>query len=195
MGLFVNRIFQPRVLSTKELVNNGAIMFSVPREISAFELIDQNQQPFTNAQLLGKWTLVFFGFTQCPDICPATLAVFNALSKQLSDGEFIDDTQFLFVSLDPARDTPDKIKPYLNYFNQDFIGVTGEFLTIHRFSKELNVAFQKVVTDAESGDYTIDHGGNIALLNPAGHYFGFFKPPIELDKLALTYKSVRAQNR
>jgi protein SCO1/2 len=73
--------------------------------------------------------------------------------------------------------------------------VTGEFLSIHRFARQLNIAFQKVVTDSETGDYTIDHGGNVALINPQGHYHGFYKPPLDVNRMVLTYKSVRADNR
>ncbi len=195
LALFVNRISQERILSPKEMVANGAVMFSVPREISPLSLIDQNQQPFTKTRFADKWTLVFFGFTHCPDICPTTLAQFNQVSEILADTEYAADTQFLLVSLDPVRDTPEKLKPYVEYFNSDFIGVTGDFLSIHRLAKQLNVAFQKVVTDAETGEYTVDHGGNVALINPQGHYHGFYKPPLDVDRMVLTYKSVRADNR
>lgn len=195
LALFVNRISQERILSPKEMVANGAVMFSVPREISPLTLTDQNQQPFTNSRFKDKWTLVFFGFTHCPDICPTTLAQFDQVSEKLADTDYAADTQFLLVSLDPVRDTPEKMKPYVEYFNSDFIGVTGNFLSIHRFAKQLNVAFQKVVTDAETGEYTVDHGGNVALINPQGHYHGFYKPPLDVDRMVLTYKSVRADNR
>ena len=99
------------------------------------------------------------------------------------------------MSLDPARDTPEQLKNYVEYFNPEFTGVTGEFLNIHRFAKQVNVAFQKVVLDAASGDYTVDHSGNVILINPDGYYHGFFKAPIETAKLALTYQSVRISNR
>lgn len=195
LALFINRVSQERILSPKEMVANGAIMFSMPREISDLSLIDQNQQPFTKSRFADKWTLVFFGFTHCPDICPTTLALLNQVSVALAETDYAVDTQFLLVSLDPLRDTPEKMKPYVEYFNTDFIGVTGEFLSIHRFARQLNIAFQKVVTDSETGDYTIDHGGNVALINPQGHYHGFYKPPLDVNRMVLTYKSVRADNR
>ncbi len=195
LGLFLNRVFQDRILSPKEMVANGAVMFSTPREISPLALTDQNGAAFTHAQLKDKWTLVFFGFTHCPDICPTTLALFNQVSQGLSGTAFADDTQFLLVSLDPARDTPTALKTYVEYFNPEFIGVTGEFLAIHRFAKELNVAFQKIVTDAETGDYTVDHGGNVAVINPDGFYQGFYKPPLDLDRMLVTYKSLRLANQ
>ena len=120
-GLFVNRLSMDRILSPKELVANGAIMFSSPREIGDFNLLDQNQATFTKQQLQGQWSFVFFGFTHCPDICPTTLVMMNELNEFLLDTPYAEDTQFLMVSLDPARDTPIKLKPYIEYFNSDFI--------------------------------------------------------------------------
>ena len=195
LGLFLNRVLTPRILSPQEMVNNGAVMFSTPREISAFNLIDKNSAPFTLDSLRGKWTLVFFGFTHCPDICPTTLALFNDLARNLEGSDYLADTQFVLVSLDPARDTPDKLKQYIDYFNPDFGGATGDFLQLRKFATQLNVAFRKVVTNRETGDYTIDHGGNVALVNPQGHYAGFYKPPLDANKMSITYKSVRLQNR
>ena len=194
-GLFVNRLSMDRILSPKELVANGAIMFSSPREIGDFNLLDQNQAAFTKQQLQGQWSFVFFGFTHCPDICPTTLVMMNELNEFLLDTPYAVDTQFLMVSLDPARDTPIKLKPYIEYFNSDFIGLTGEFLSIHRFAKQLNVAFQKIVTNAETGDYTVDHSGHIAVINPAGHFSGFYKPPLDVSRMLMTYKSIRASAR
>ena len=194
-GLFVNRLSMDRILSPKELVANGAIMFSSPREIAEFNLLDQNEAAFTKQQLQGQWSLIFFGFTHCPDICPATLAMMNELNEFLVDTDYAEDTQFLMVSLDPARDTSIKLKSYVEYFNSDFIGVTGEFLSIHRFAKQLNVAFQKIVTNVETGDYTVDHSGHIAVINPAGHYSGFYKPPLDVSRMLMTYKSIRASAR
>lgn len=194
LGLFVNRVLQDRVLSVKEMVSNGAIMFSVPRELSPLDLLDQNGAPFTSERLNGKWTFVFFGFTHCPDICPTTLVLFDQLSQELAETKYASDTQFLLVTLDPARDSPAVIKPYVEYFNPEFVGVTGEFLAIHRFAKQLNVAFQKVVTDSASGEYTVDHSGNVGLINPDGFYQGFYKTPLDVNRMALTYKSFRIEN-
>ncbi len=191
LGLFVNRVLSPRVLSPKEMVNNGAIIFELPRELSEFSLVDQRGQLFGREQLKGHWTFVFFGFTYCPDICPATLAQFNQLANKLDDTPYADSTRFLLVSLDPERDTPEQLGQYIEYFNPAFTGVTGEFLQLHKLATELNVAFRKVVTNHESGEYTIDHGGNVALINPQGHYHGFYKPPLDVDRMLLTYRSER----
>ena len=168
------------------------VLLPEARPISAFTLIDHNFQPFTQENLKGQWDLISYGFATCPDICPTTLVMMNELNEFLLDTPYAEDTQFLMVSLDPARDTPIKLKPYIEYFNSDFIGVTGEFLSIHRFAKQLNVAFQKIVTNAETGDYTVDHSGHIALINPDGYFQGYYKPPFDLNRFLMTYKSLRA---
>lgn len=186
IGLIVHKVTKPRILDQMELRAQDAIMFDTPRRFSDFELTDDHGQPFTREDLQGKWSLLFFGFTQCPDICPLTLLDLSRLMPALPQ-EIADNTQVILVSLDPARDTPEVLAEYVAAFNKDFIGVTGEFLTLRRFANELNVAFAKV-TQGEG--YTVDHSGNIVLINPMGDYHGFFKPPFSVEKLQLTYTSV-----
>lgn len=194
LSMFVYKVLQPRVMSPKEMVNAGAIMFQLPREISDFQLSNKNGGEFSNQDLKGQWTLVFFGFTYCPDICPITLALFDQLNTKLSETSYADDTKFLLVSVDPARDTPEKLKEYVEYFNPNFEAVTGDFVMTKRFANQLNVAFRKVVTNQEAGDYTIDHGGNVALINPDGRYQGFYKPPLDIERMFVTYQSFRLAN-
>ena len=193
VALFVWRVMQPRILSPKELYNAGAVIFDTPREVSAFELLDKNNAPFTEDDLVGKWTFVFFGFTNCPDICPTTVALFNQMHKRLADTQWSESTQFVLVSLDPARDTPEKMKTYVDYFNPEIEGITGDFRTLKRFANQMNIAFSKVVTDHVSGDYTIDHSGAVVLMNAQSHYQGFYKTPLDLDRMALTYQSIRME--
>lgn len=190
--LFVFRITTPRVMLPSELKANGAFLFDNPRQLSPFELVDYNQKPFTVENLQGKWSLIFFGFTFCPDICPTSLALLNRFYKQQLEGKFGEDTQIILVTVDPARDTPDKLKTYVQFFNEDFLGVTGEFLDIKRFATELNTPFNKIPGGGEN--YLMDHGSNVVLLNDKGHYVGFFRAPLELAKLNATYRSIRATN-
>nr|WP_306663319.1 SCO family protein [Saccharophagus degradans] len=187
LSLFMNKILQPRILSDQQLRANGAIEFDTARIIRDFKLVDQNNQPYTLDALKGKWTLIYFGFTHCPDICPTTLMQLSKVVNSL-EPEIKANTQVLMVTADPARDTPEKLKIYIEHFNKDFNAITGEFLAVKRLAGDLNVAFNKVMLD--NGDYTIDHSGNLILINPHGHYHGFFKPPFELAKLKLTYQSI-----
>ncbi len=186
---FVHKVTSPRILSAEELRANQAIVFQKPRIIKPFELIDHNGKPFTLENLNGKWSLIYYGFTHCPDICPNTLAKLNQVMSSL-DADIAENTQVILVTLDPARDTTEKLAQYVPYFNSEFIGVTGEFLEILKFSRNVNVAFSKVQLE---NDYTIDHTSHLVLVNPKGHYHGFFKPPFELARLKVTYQSIVSQ--
>jgi protein SCO1/2 len=186
IGLFLHKFLSPRVLSPQELALNGAVVFDKPRIIPPFELVDQKGAPFTLERLQGKWSLVFFGFTTCPDICPTTLATLSQWYKTL-DKDIQAETQVIMVTVDPARDTSEKLAAYMQHFDKDFIGVTGEFLAIKTLTDQLNVAFNKVTLET---DYTVDHSAHLVLLNPYGHYHGIFKPPFQLGQLKTTYQSI-----
>ena len=133
---------------------NGLYLLDTPRNIGEFELVDHHGEPFNRARLEGKWSLVFFGFTYCPDICPTTMTFLNEFMASL-EGTEAEDTQVVMVSVDPARDTVQQLAGYVPFFNPDFIGVTGEFLDIHRFATALNTPFRKVV--GEGDNYQVDH--------------------------------------
>ena len=189
MVMFIHGINKPRVMSDSELKNNGLYLFDKARSFKPFSLTDHNGTTFDQQRFLGKWSLVFFGFTYCPDICPTTLALLNQFYQQQQQGQFAEDLQIVLVTVDPARDTPGKLKEYVRYFNEDFTGVTGEFLDIHRFATQLNIPFSKVPNGGDN--YTVEHSGNVVVINDKGHYVGFFRAPQELAKLNLTYESMR----
>jgi protein SCO1/2 len=186
---FVYQTKKPRVMTDSELKINGAFMFETPRALPDFELVDHHGQPFDADSFDGQWTLVFFGFTYCPDICPTTMAFLSRFMGELEGLPEYEDTRVVMVSVDPARDTPERMAEYVPYFNPGFTGVTGEFLEIHRLATALNTPFRKV--PGEDENYLVDHGANVALINPRGDYHGFFKAPLELAKMKVTYRSVR----
>lgn len=186
---FVHRVQQPRILTTSEMKINGLYVFDTPRNFGEINLLDHNGEAFTPERLQGGWTLVFFGFTYCPDVCPTTMSFLNELVGQL-EGTEVENTSVVMVSVDPARDTVAQLAGYVPYFNPDFTGVTGEFLDIHRFATALNTPFRKVVGQGE--DYQVDHSANVVLINPRGDYHGFFKAPLDMAKMKLTYRSARA---
>lgn len=185
---FLNKILSPRVLTPLEMQMNGARVFENPRVLSDFTFTQHSGAEFTPASLQGKWTLVFFGFTHCPDICPTTMATLNEWYGTL-EPDTVADTQVVMVSVDPARDKKELLAQYVPYFNENFIGLRTDFLATKRFANELNVAFTKVV---QGDDYTIDHSSHIALLDPKGNYYGFFKAPFDSARLKLTYLSIRS---
>lgn len=186
---FVYQVQKPRVMTPSELKINGAFMFDTPRALPDFALVDHRGEPFTGASLEGQWTLVFFGFTYCPDICPTTMAFLARFMGELEGLPEHADTRVVMVSVDPARDTPERLAEYVPYFDPSFTGVTGEFLDIHRFATALNTPFRKV--PGEDENYLVDHSANVVLINPRGDYHGFFKAPLDLAKMKVTYRSIR----
>ena len=185
---FVYRVSLPRIMTASEMSANGLYLLETPRNIGEFDLIDHHGSPFNPGRLEGQWTLVFFGFTHCPDICPTTMTFLNTFLESL-EGTEAQDPQVVMVSVDPARDTVQQLADYVPYFNPDFTGVTGEFLDIHRFATKLNTPFRKVMD--EDGSYQVDHSSNIVLINPRGDYHGFFRAPLDLAKMKVTYRSAR----
>ena len=126
LGLFINKLTTPRTLSDDELLVNGLFLFDEPKLISDFEFISSNKKIFSKSDLMGKWTLMYFGFTKCPDECPTTMYQLSKLIKVLRDKEYkLDDKQWILVSIDPERDTPEMIDNYAKGFDKDFIGVSN----------------------------------------------------------------------
>ncbi len=187
---FINKLSSPRILNEHELQTYGAYELPIPRRFSDFELIDQHGESFTRDNLEGKWTLIFFGFTHCPDICPTTMSVLGKMYTGLKPEEQ-ENMQVVLVSLDPERDTPEVLSKYVPYFHQDFIGATANQYVLLKLATELNVAYSKVpLGDGE--DYTIDHSGNVILINPYGHFHGYLRPPFEHGSLRVALRSIQA---
>ena len=186
---FIWRMSQPVIMSDEELRINGAVVLNKPRIFSDFELVDHRGELFNLDRMQGVWSIVFFGFTHCPDICPTTLATLNDTYSKLKETEK-ERLQIIMISIDPERDTADKLADYVPYFNDDFIGVTGNKHLIRRLTAELNIAYNKV--PLESDDYTVDHSTQLVLINPKGHYHGFFKAPHSEIMLRSTWRSIDA---
>jgi protein SCO1/2 len=146
-----------------------------------FSLTDQDQMIRTEKDFLGKYTLVFFGYTYCPDVCPATLAVMEAaLDKMGARGERIVP---VFITVDPKRDTPDKIKSYLSSFGTRFVGLTGSAEDIAKVAKEYRVYYKDHPAE-NGGQYTVDHSGVIYLMDPNGEFAANYSLDASPDVLA-----------
>ncbi|MGB0449396.1 MAG: SCO family protein [Porticoccaceae bacterium] len=184
---FIWRMSQPVQMSAEELRINGAIELSTPRVFSDFELVDHRGAPFRLENLQDKWSIVFFGFTNCPDICPTTMATLAEMYADLGESEK-EQLQVVMISLDPERDTVEKMAAYVPYFNEDFIGVTGDPNFILRLTTQLNIAYTQVPLGEDN--YTVDHSTQLVLINPKGHYHGFFKAPHAEVGLRQTWRSI-----
>ncbi len=192
LGLAFHRFLSPAVLSNAQLAENGLFVYDVPRPVAAFALADHEGRPFTEERLRGKWSLLFFGYTTCPDICPITLATIRQFDQLLqeADPEAAAQLQVAMISVDPQRDTAEKLDAYMGYFDEDYLGVTGQYIDIFNLGRQLNVAFG--YTPTENGDYLVNHSGEIVLINPEGDFHGFFKVPHDPEKMLRNFRSVLA---
>jgi protein SCO1 len=183
-------VFQP----TESLVLKSGQLYPVPKPLAPFTLTDQHGRPFTNEQLQGKWTFVFFGYTTCPDVCPTTLSVFAQLYRELPI-ELQRDTQMVFATVDPERDNAEQLRQYMPFFHADMIGVTGDMAATDAFARDLGVAYAKV--PQEGGGYLDDHSVRVFLIDLQGMRRVLFAPShgvgFSASTLLQDYQLIRAQ--
>ena len=160
-----------------DLQDLQATHFNTARALQPFELLDHTGKAFTNNELRGHWSFIFFGYTHCPDVCPTTLSVLNSVATRLR--EQTRQTRYIFVSVDPERDTPDKLGQFVSYFNADFIGVTGTTEAIGQLTRQLGVIAARVEDGADAENYLVDHTASILLIDPDGHFHALFSPPLK----------------
>ena len=187
MALFLSRFYTPRELTLDEYKTLGAYFIDPPRQLAEFKLIDDSSEVFLPEAFAGKWNILFFGFTYCPDICPLTVKQMSDVKKSL--GEYSDNLRFFLVSVDPDRDQPENLRVYLDNFDVDFKGLTGEIDQIYKFSTQVNAPFFPVVNSPEP-NYTVDHSGSLILISPEAKYAGFFRAPHDTDKITKALASL-----
>lgn len=159
----------------------SGVLLPEPRPVAGFSLTDQDGRAFTNAQLQDRWSLLFAGFTHCPDVCPTTLSLMKLLEQRLQAEDRA--LSMVFLSVDPERDTPQQLHKYVRYFSPNLTGATGPVEELERLCASLGIAYVKV-PGATADDYTIDHSAALVLLNPQGKVAGYFQAPYKLDSLA-----------
>jgi protein SCO1 len=174
-------------------VSKNAYILPKPDPLGTFSLLDHNGSTFDNSALRGKWTFMFFGYTNCPDICPVTLQVFNQVHKLLGQHpEALRDVRFAFVSVDPQRDTPQLLKEYVPSFNPAFVGVTGTTENIAHLGDVMGVVFSNAPsTDAQH--YNVDHSSAVLLTNPDGEFIGVFPAPQTPQEILDGFLAIRKQ--
>jgi protein SCO1/2 len=157
----------------------SGIYLPEPQYINPFQLDTSTGASFTDQDLKGQWTLMFFGFTFCPDVCPTTLAMLDGVTKKIAaDYPHVQAPQVVFVSVDPERDSLEHINRYVHYFNEDFIGVTGSPVQLSKLARQVGIVYEKVFTnrsDAES--YLMEHSTSIIMINPRGGIQAIFTSP------------------
>ena len=153
-----------------------------------FTLVGRDGKPVTDQAFRGKYMLVFFGFTHCPDICPAELQVMAAALDEL--GPKANEIIPIFITLDPERDTPMVVSDYVTNFSPRFVGLTGSSEQIAAAAKAYRVAYSKFQQDKTSSDYSIDHSALVYLMGKNGEYithFGFGTPASQMTDTLRRY--------
>ena len=166
----------------------SATRFPVARDIQPFELIDHHSAAFDQAALQQHWSFVFFGYTYCPDVCPTTLSILNGVAQRLQDVDA--DVRFVMVTVDPERDTPERLAEYVTYFNGDFLGVTGSDAGLTQLTRQLGILYNRIEPEDGAAGYLIDHTAGVFLFDPDGRYHAVFTPPLSVDRLAGDFRKM-----
>ena len=147
-----------------------------------FTLTDSSGKKVTDQDFRGRYMLVFFGFTACPDICPAGLQLISAALDKI--GAKANNVTPIFISVDPARDTPEKIAAYVKNFNDRMVGLTGTADEVAAVAKAYRVFYEKTPNEAAPADYGMNHTAIIYLMGPDGEYVTHFTPTTDVDAMA-----------
>ncbi|MET0610345.1 MAG: SCO family protein [Pseudomonas caspiana] len=181
LGLTVNRVLSGKGSGDQTaLIDAGIILLPQSRKLPDLMMTNQDGQPVQINEFKDKWTLLFFGYTYCPDICPTTLAQLRQIKSELPK-DVLSRLRVVLISVDPARDTPQQLKQYLGYFDKDFVGLTGSVPDIQKLANGVSIPF--IPADTSKPGYTVDHSGNLALLGPDGNQRGFIRAPFNTQKL------------
>lgn len=186
-GLFVaQHVHQSKKINPDDF--HGTLL-EAPREINAFAMTGTDGKPFTNASLKGQWTLVFFGFTNCGYLCPTTMGELGKVYRKLEAEAVKPLPRVVMISVDPDRDTLEKLANYVKTFDVHFYGARGDEASVRNMTRELGIAYAKVdLPNAEKNNYDMQHSGALMLFNPEGQLTAFFTTPHQTDLLVKDYQ-------
>lgn len=169
----------------------AAMLYPQPRALPEFQLIQGDGTPLTLSDFRGHYTVAFFGFTNCADVCPTTLTAFKQAQTKLVESGKGDGVRFAFVSVDPQRDTPDVIKRYVAVFNKDFIAATGTDEALTKLTHALGLVYSR--GEPVNGNYAVDHSASAVIIDPQARLVGLFRPPLDADKMAADLIALQAR--
>ncbi len=180
LGIYFANVFDPaNKVSAKPAYDYVGTVLKSPRTLSEFSLEGSDGKPFDNARLKGQWTLAFFGFTNCAMMCPTAMQELAKTVQILEKNKAKILPQVLMVSVDPERDTIEKVKEYVTGFNKNFVGAIGSSHSVLALSLEMGIAYEKVAGRQKGSEqsYDIQHSGAVIVLNPKGEIQAFFNWP------------------
>lgn len=159
-----------------------------PKQLQDFNTLDQTGKSFGVQQLQDKWSFIFFGYTHCPDVCPVTMSVMAEAYKQLVIEH--NNIQIIFVSVDPKRDTTEKMSQYVSYFNEAFIGLAGDAEKVNSLTKQIGVAYY-LNNEEQMENYLVDHSASIFLFDPKARLIGKLSAPHESEKIIQQFTKIK----
>lgn len=183
LGLALSsQLFKPKTPAVAQSAMETVRLINAPRALPEFALETQ-QGSLGNKDLMGRWTVVFIGFTHCPDICPTTLSDMARAQALWESSGLRAKPKLLFVSIDPERDTPAKIAEYAAYFHKDTLTATATATgpQLAEFTRALGLVYMKV---PQGDSYTMDHSATLAVINPRGEFAGIIRPPLNPEAIA-----------
>ena len=184
-----HQFLRPR--SPQEAELERATQYRAPRHLPDFALVDQDGAPFLPARLQGRWTFLFFGFVNCPDICPTTLATLAEARRALADLPAGERPGVTLVSVDPGRDTPAVLGRYVTHFDPAFQGVTGTPGELEALARDLGVAVF-VGSPDDDGNYAVDHSAAVFLVDPGARVVALFSTPHDAAVIARDFRRIVA---
>ncbi len=187
-GLLIGLTFnKDKPLPINKIQSKLKVSTLLPTDLKNFSdvvLTDQHGKSFNRDSLLGKWQMLFFGYTHCPDICPTTMTTLSRVDSLLENTQAGQDFRVIFISVDPERDSPEHLQKYMNFFNPKFVGLSADHQTLNTLSLGLGVVFQRVENESNPENYLMDHSASLLLADPKGRIVALFSAPHEAESIA-----------
>ncbi len=161
-----------------------------PKPLQDFSLTAQDNRPLGRDSLKGRWTFMAFGYTHCPDICPTMMATFDALEQELADSGADPQPEFLFVSVDPERDTPERIGQYVGFFNPRIRGATADHQVLRPLTAQLGILYRHASEQETAMGYLVDHSASMLLLDPEARLSAIFSTPHDPQAMAEDFVAI-----
>ena len=193
IGLWLSQQILMNNNDTRVPKNIDATVLANARPLVEFNLFDQNKEVFSPAQLKGHWSFLFFGYTNCPDVCPTTLKVMQTVWKTLPTkaGE-PGHPKLYFISVDPDRDKADILKQYVQYFNPEFNGVTGKLDELDKLTNQIGILYGYDEKNGDNDeDYGVNHSAQLILVDPKGRMRAVISPPHVAKTIAANFQTIR----
>ena len=187
-------LWQSRNPAADQLMPASIITFPERKPLAEFILVDDEKGVFDLKSLESRWSFIFFGFMYCPDICPTTLYDLSHVKREIvAQGISESDIQFVFISVDPARDKAAQIQRYVQYFDPAFLGATGSMGQLTNLTRQLGAPFRAEPETAENV-YEVTHSSAVYLVDPLGQYAGIISPPSVASEVAVQFSELYRTN-